>query len=407
MKQALYATLSITYLIVVSLFFLLSCTEEEETVEPVVETGLPVEVGFTKAEIEVIIPEMDSQEIVEYGIKYGEEMNLTECLSFETTPPTSAFRVSLTELYAGTTYFYQTYIKTLTNQIEGEIKTLTTLSPEIHKVTPAEFVFPGDTVLVEGVFFKDIAKAVISIEKYEPYLLKGSDIIKHTSDSIVFIMPYLQNERIGIEYRQKGGSSLYWVKYEGLIFPEPKITAVNPAIVYDTQTVITVDVKHLNPRDSANRIKIGDAFGNPAKIVDITTTQIKFTLSEFPYRDENCDVDIFVSNGSRLLFTHKDVLGYGIKYEVEDTEGNSLKAISANDTVVFKMASSYSVSSSDCNFMFGNATGDYIAEKIDGDNELFYVKVPEDLPKGIVQVRMEMNQACSAITDSNTKVTIE
>lgn len=380
--------------------------------EPIIETGLPIDVGLTEATLEAVVPEAGSWEIKEYGIRYGEEADLKESLKVGTTPPVSSFQATLTGLYAGQTYFYQAYVKTANPNAEcllGDIQEFTTLSPEIHKVTPSEFVFPGDTVLVEGIFFSDATKANISLEKYEPYLLKDSDIIRHTHDSIEFVIPDLaHNERLKIRYEQKDANFFATAEYDRLIFPEPTIIAVNPSVVYDTQTVITLDVGHLNPRSSKNKIAIGGYPGFPVRDVAITTNQIKFRLSKIPSinGDQNCNTTILISNGGTALFTFENSLTYGIQYEVEDIDGNSLKTVAAQDTVVFKMAKNYNMSHAYCDFMFGEDKGDYIAERIDGDTKLFFVQAPTNLSSGKIQVRIVMKQACSAITNSDTEVEV-
>lgn len=411
MKKATYFSSTIGFIALMIIF--VSCTEEEAIiVDPVIETGNSTDVGLTEVTIEVFIPEVGSREILEYGVKYGEDIDQMKSLKVGTTPSDKSFKVKLTDLYAGTPYFYQAYIKLATTNgndaTTGRMAQFITRLPEIHKVTPSEFVFPGDTVLLEGLFFDDSSKAVVRVRNYEEFIVEGSDFIMHTRDSVKFIFPEGGNEGVIIKYTQKNGTSNSAAEYRGLVFPFPLVTNVYPSIVYDTQTVITVEANYFNPHIYRNRIKT-EGSNQSFKIVGSNRSNaLELTIPEDFFDDpeiSSCKGKIIISNGGNY-FTRSDFnITFGIRYEIESLNGSAIETVKSGDTIVFKVDKRRNLKPSLLKFVFSNLDGDYLEKRTTEEHDLFLVQVPKNLSLGKTQI--ELSSYCNpTTTDSNTEVEV-
>lgn len=113
------------------LFFIYACSKnEEDTVNQVLEisTKEALSIGYENATVGGIIVNSTGTEIIEKGILWGEQTDLT----FSTDQfvavgnGNQSFDVTLTQLLPNTTYYFQAYIKTQNETLMGETKSFST-----------------------------------------------------------------------------------------------------------------------------------------------------------------------------------------------------------------------------------------------------------------------------------------
>jgi len=113
------------------LFFIYACSKnEEDTVNQVLEisTKEALSIGYENATVGGIIVNSTGTEIIEKGILWGEQTDLTFSTDQFVTAGNGnqSFDVTLTQLLPNTTYYFQAYIKTQNETLMGETKSFST-----------------------------------------------------------------------------------------------------------------------------------------------------------------------------------------------------------------------------------------------------------------------------------------
>ena len=421
MKVGLSLTLISIILLLLSVF---SCTEEEVVVPPVIETKTATDIGLEMATITARIPEVGSRSVKEYGIVYAtthdgldahqsvEGSRYEGKIKVGATPPDSSFSTQLTFLNYNTTYYYKVYMlleDADDTYVYGDLESFTTSMPEITEVVPNK-ALPGDTIVLRGKFISDTTIMYISFTDTTGVELDDQhDIIQWSQDSIVVAVPlYRMIEKMNILYnRDAGDVDHVWqagktlAQYEGFEIWRSTIVDFYPKVGVANETEVTMEVDYLNPLDERNKVYVNN---REAEITEIKNNRITF-LAPYVPASQTCQFNIQFYNGA-LTTESSSAFTYGVKYTVEDADGNSLDTLRAGELVVFKVFSNSGISGKSRQFMFGELTAEPHWWWAEQDGTQMGVYVPADIPLGRTEVRMQLNEDCATVTESNTSVVI-
>ena len=421
--KRIYHSIPIASTIFFFVFFISSCTDEEEVIQPTLTTGEATSVGLTVAKIKADIPDIGSQPIEEYGIVYSSHSypsaNRESGADGEggkiilgSAPPDSTFYVELNDLKPGTQYHYTLYTLAKGSQnlyTYGHKRHFKTLLPRIDNVTP-NTAWPGDTVLLEGLFFSDTSHIRIRFKDTEGYYKDAKNhIVASNEERILLVVPawntstqamdlIYEKTDVLIDYGSYHGSvSAVFSDFE---IHRSEIIDFYPKIGVGSESTITIEVSNLNPSLDKNLVFVNNS---QAEVIEVTKDQIK-AIVPVNRSDSACSFPITIYNGA-LLTQSDSTFTYGLRYTVEDEDGNQLSTIRSGDLVVFKIFNKGNLFRSR-KLLFGDVEGKSVWSWALDDGYLLGVQVPENLPLGKIQIQIMVEGGCLAITDSNTEIEV-